>query len=73
MHKQCYRALFEVIFLKFYDFYKNSIVMGKKDRCAVFGCNNDRRFPDKYVVKDHTSFFGGKPEVRFWSCKDQTT
>ena len=44
--------------------------MGKKDRCAVFGCNNDRRFPDKYVVKDHTSFFGGKPEVRFWSCKD---
>ena len=44
--------------------------MGKKDRCAVFGCYNDRRFPDKYVVKDHTSFFGGKPEVRFWSCKD---
>ena len=30
--------------------------MGKKDRCAVFGCNNDRRFLDKYVVKDHTSF-----------------
>ena len=25
--------------------------MEKKDRCAVFGCNNDRRFPDKYVVK----------------------
>ena len=25
---------------------------------------------DKYVVKDHTSFFEGKPEVRFWSCKD---
>ena len=44
--------------------------MGKKDPCAVFGCNNDRRFLDKYVVKDHTSFFGGKPEVRFWSCKD---
>ena len=44
--------------------------MGKKDRCAVFGCNNDCRFRDKYVVKDHTSFFEGKPEVRFWSCKD---
>ena len=29
--------------------------MGKKDRCAVFGCNNDRRFPDKYVVKDLTT------------------
>ena len=41
--------------LKFYDFYKNSIVMEKKDRCAMFGCNNDRRFPDKYVAKDHTS------------------
>ena len=33
--------------------------MGKKDRYAVFGCNNDRRFPEKYMVKDHTSFFGG--------------
>ena len=44
--------------------------MGKKDRCSVFGCNNDCRFPDKYVVKDHTIFFGGKPQVRFWSCKD---
>ena len=22
-----------------------SIVMGKKDRCAVFGCNNDCLFP----------------------------
>ena len=22
------------------------------------------------MVKDHTSFFGGKPQVRFWSCKD---
>ena len=36
--------------------------MGKKDRCAVFGCNNDRLFPkkytvkySKYTVKDHTS------------------
>ena len=25
--------------------------MGKKDRCAVFGCNNDRLFPEKYTVK----------------------
>ena len=29
--------------------------MGKKDRCAVFGCNNDRLFPEKYTVKDHIS------------------
>ena len=27
--------------------------MEKKDRCAVFGCNNDRLFPEKYTVKDH--------------------
>ena len=32
---------------------------GKKDRCAVFGCNNDYCFPEKYMVKDHTSFFRG--------------
>ena len=44
--------------------------MGKKDCCPVFGCNNDCRFADKYVVKDHTIFFGGKPQVRFWSCRD---
>ena len=24
---------------------------GKKDRCALFGCNNDRLFPEKYTVK----------------------
>ena len=23
----------------------------KKDRCAVFGCNNDRLFPEKYTLK----------------------
>ena len=39
--------------------------MGKKDRCAVFGCNNDRRLPDKYVVKDHTSFVGEKTRSSF--------
>ena len=44
--------------------------MGKGDRCAVFGCNNDRRYPEKYLMKEHTSFFGGKPQIRFWSCKD---
>ena len=29
--------------------------MGKKDPCAVFGCNNDLLFPEKYAVKDHIS------------------
>ena len=28
---------------------------GKKDPCAVFGCNNDCLFPEKYAVKDHIS------------------
>ena len=30
---------------------RKKIVMGKKDRCAVIGCNNDRLFPEKYTVK----------------------
>ena len=29
--------------------------MGKKDTCAVFWCNNDRLFPEKYTEKDHIS------------------
>ena len=29
--------------------------MGKKILCAVFGCNNDCLFPEKYTVKDHIS------------------
>ena len=24
-------------------------MVGKKDRCAVFGSNNDRLFPEKYT------------------------
>ena len=24
----------------------------------------------KYMVKDHSSFFGGKPEIHFWFSKD---
>ena len=35
----------------FFKFSQKKIVMGKKDRCAVFGCNNDRLFPEKYTVK----------------------
>ena len=29
----------------FFKFSLKKIVMGKKDRCAVFGCNNDCLFP----------------------------
>ena len=35
----------------FFKFFKKKIVMGKKDRCAVFGCNNDRLFTDKQSLK----------------------
>ena len=35
----------------FFKFSWKKIVMGKKDCCAVFGCNNDRLFPEKYTVK----------------------
>ncbi|PFX28150.1 uncharacterized protein LOC111326679 isoform X2 [Stylophora pistillata] len=27
--------------------------MGKGDHCAVFGCRNDRRYPERWVVKPH--------------------
>ena len=31
--------------------YKKDCNEKKKDRCAMFGCNNDRLFPEKYTVK----------------------
>ena len=39
----------------FLTFSKKKIEMRKNDRCAVFGCNNDRLFPEKYTFK--FSFF----------------
>ena len=33
------------------SFPRKKIAMGKKDRCAVFGCNNDRLFTDKQSLK----------------------
>ncbi|XP_789683.1 uncharacterized protein LOC584740 [Strongylocentrotus purpuratus] len=38
--------------------------MGGGDRCAVYGCNNDRRYPERYVVKDHVN------NLRFHKCTD---
>ena len=34
----------------FFKFSLKKIVMGKKHRRAVFGCNNDRVFPEKYTL-----------------------
>ena len=41
-----------MLFLKVFLEYDSN---GKEDPCAVFGCNNDRLFPEKYTVKDHIS------------------
>ena len=35
----------------FFKFSYKKIVMGKRDRCAVFGCNNNRPFAEKYTLK----------------------
>ena len=32
-------------------FILRQVLKGRKDRCAVFGCNNDRLSPKKYTVK----------------------
>ena len=45
--------------------------MGKSDHCAVWGCDNDRRYPEKYVVKEHIAKFDGSLSMRFWSSKPQ--
>ena len=45
--------------------------MGKSDHCAVRGCDNDRRYPDKYVIKEHISAFDGCKHIRFWACKEK--
>ena len=45
---QYLRALFGPIFL--YVFLEKDC-NGKTDRYAVFGCNNDRLFPEKYTMK----------------------
>ena len=35
----------------FFKFSLEKDCNGKKDRCAVFGCNNDRPFAEKYTIK----------------------
>ena len=43
-HEHAFRANFSLRFSR-------KGLYWKKDRCAVFGCNNDRLFPEKYTVK----------------------
>ena len=44
----------------FFKFSSQKIVVGKKYRRAVFGCNNDRLFAEKYALKFS---FGPKARV----------
>ncbi|XP_065678127.1 uncharacterized protein LOC136093128 [Hydra vulgaris] len=44
--------------------------MGEGDHCVVQNCNNDRRYPNKYVIKDHINSFNGSLQLKFWRCKD---
>ena len=51
------------------DNWKRRNVRKKKDPCAVFGCNNDRLFPEKYTVKDYisnTKLNQSRPMVNTW-------
>ena len=39
--------------------------MAKDDHCAVYGCSNDRRYPEKQMIKPHVGI------LRFYSPKTQ--
>ncbi|XP_065650699.1 uncharacterized protein LOC124808658 isoform X2 [Hydra vulgaris] len=45
--------------------------MGKSDHCAVFGCNNDRRYKEKYVLKDHIWKTFSFSELKVFTCKEK--
>ena len=45
--------------------------MGKNDRCAVWGCDNDRRNSDRYVIKSHISKWDQSLQMRFLSPKNE--
>ena len=45
--------------------------MGKSDHFAVWGCDNDCKYPEKYAVNDHIAEFDGSLSMRFWFCKSQ--
>ncbi|XP_033636625.1 uncharacterized protein LOC117297616 [Asterias rubens] len=39
--------------------------MGIADHCAVLGCNNDRRYPERYVIKDYVK------TLKFHTCRNK--
>ena len=58
-------AMCEFITLNFTTLRIHFILMTKSDHCAVWGCGNDCRYPEKYVVKDHIAEFDGSLSMRF--------
>ena len=46
------------------------LIMGKGDRCAIYGCKNDRWLKDKYVIKPHINSFDGSSKLWFWKCRN---
>ena len=45
--------------------------MGKSDHCTVYGCNNDRRYPERYVIKDHISKTFANDTLKFFTCPEK--
>ena len=50
--------------------------MGKGDHCAVYGCNNDRRYPEKQKILSHVGmlrFYSplSKKDKLMWGKNDQ--
>ena len=51
--------------------------MGGGDKCCVGGCNNDRRYPERYVIRSHVNKLGfHKPSksedvIRSWCIQVQ--
>ena len=41
----------------------------KSDRCVVWGCDNDRRYSDRYVIKPHISKWDQSLQIFFFSPK----
>ena len=45
--------------------------MGTSDRCAVWGCDNDRQYSDRYVKKPYISKWDQSLQMRFSFPKNE--
>ena len=45
--------------------------MGKSDRCSVWGCDNNRQYSDRYVIKPHISKWNQYLQMCFCSPKNE--